>query len=63
MDGFGEGRHGDGWSKGRKTKLTESYGENFCTVATSNREKPKEDELKICFFNDNVTTWCYFKKT
>ena len=43
MDGFGERRHGDGWSKG-ETKLTKSYGENFRAVATPNREKPKEEE-------------------
>ena len=41
MDGFGERRHGDGWSK-RETKLTE--GEDFRGEATSNREKPKEEK-------------------
>ena len=42
MDGFGERRHGDGWSKReRETKLTE---EDFRGEATSNREKPKEEK-------------------
>ena len=45
MDGFGERRHGDGWSKReRETKLTESYVEDFLAVAFLNREKPKEEE-------------------
>ena len=43
MDGFGERRHGDGWSKReRETKLTE--GEDFRGEATSNKEKPKEEK-------------------
>ena len=43
MDGFGERRHGDGWSKReRETKLTKE--EDFCGEATSNREKPKEEK-------------------
>ena len=49
-----EGQREDGWiwrgktwrwlEQGRETKLTESYGEDFRTVATPNRKKRKEKE-------------------
>ena len=48
----GQREHGWIWSEkswrwleqGRETKLTQSYEEDFRTVATSNREKPKEKD-------------------
>ena len=45
--------------QGRKTKLTESDGEDLRAVVTSNREKPKEeDRFKFAFLSfcrDNGT--------